>query len=180
MNRETPKTKAAREKLSKRKQGGEKSTRTMFEKYPGVESIGWDQYEDLGGYFLADPWTVLVNGKAVLSGDKLNDQEWAAAIEIENLMILAVGGTAGAGSVDISTPTAIHTGNLLRAIFGNNVAVSIHRDGSIKLEPSRVPANLEAWAELRKEEEARELAFTAHISKCNGCTAVVDADGSRR
>lgn len=146
----------------------------IFEKYPEVQSITWDQWEDLGGYFHADPWSVLINGKSIGGEERPSEQEHAAEFEMEGLILQAFGEEPDSGVIDFTTPTAFHTGNLLRAIFGNNVIVTLNRDGSIEREPSWGRVCHEDRAELQEEQEAREAAFTAHISTCKECTATID------
>jgi len=157
---------------------GTKFMGAIFEKYPEVQSITWDQYECLDGLFYVEPWSVLVNGKSTLSSASAqwSAQERAAAFELEGLILQALGEGPDEGVVDLTMPTAINTCNLLRAIFGNNVIVTLNRDGSIEREPSWGRVCEEDLAELAAEEEAQENAFRGHVSNCAQCKAAVHDD----
>ena len=105
---------------------------TIFDKYPEVKKLSWHQYFD-GPHFYVEPWSVHVNGKYVCSnnpympsagdittvkGKPVTEQEHAAMIELEDLLVLAAGGKKGAGSLDFKTETAVNFGALLRTILG--------------------------------------------------------------
>src|SRR5713226_225374 len=165
------KTKKAK-KSERKKPSGAKFMGEIFEKYPKVRSITWDQHEGLDGLFYVESAGVLVNGKSLDDGGKLSDQERAAVIELEGLIAMALGGDnslAGIGTVDQTTLTAINTSNLLRAIFGNNVNVTVNRDGSVKREPSWGRSGDEYLA----EDEVQEKAFRGHVSGCAQCKATI-------
>jgi hypothetical protein len=168
----------------------------IFDKYPEVNFISWHQYFD-GPYFYVEPWSVHVNGKYVgsdnpfvpLAGDittvkggPVTEQEHAAMIELEDLLVLAAGGKKGAGTLDHKTETAVNLGALLRAVLGDGVIVTINRDGSIKREPSEGSENAEYEAENRAEaeaEDARAIAFKTHVLACGQCASAVH-DNERR
>jgi hypothetical protein len=172
----------------------------IFDKYPEVNSISWDQYFD-GSWFYVEPWSVHVNGKYVgsndpfmplvgdvitLKGRPVTEQEHAAMIELEDLLVLAAGGTKGAGTLDYTTETAVNLGALLRAVLGDGVTVTMNRDGSIKREQSdgEETAKSEAayYAKRRAEDEAEDatgIAFKTHVLACGQCFAAVHEDEKR-
>src|SRR5260370_36179662 len=86
---ETAKEKRRMTKTKKAKKSGRKKPRgakfmgEIFEKYPKVRSITWDQHEGLDGLFYVESAGVLVNGKSLDDSGKLSDQERAAVIELE-------------------------------------------------------------------------------------------------
>jgi hypothetical protein len=186
------------EELKHNKEVTAKSTLvgTIFDKYPEVKRISWHQHFD-GPYFYVEPWSVHVNGKYVCSnnpfmplagdiktvkGKPVTEQEHAAMIELEDLLILAAGGKKGAGSLDFRTETAINMGALLRAILGDGVIVTIYRNGFIKREQS----NGSEWAKddaeyyaKRKAEDRAEDAFKAHVLACGQCTSAIHEDEGR-
>jgi hypothetical protein len=169
---------------------------TIFDKYPEVKRISWHQYFD-GPYFYVEPWSVHVNGKYVASNDPfmplvgdittvkgkpVTEQEHAAMIKLEDLLVLAAGGKKGAGSLDFRTETAINLGALLRAILGDGVIVTIYRNGSIKREQSNgsewAKAEAEYYAERDAERKAEKV-FKAHVLACGQCTAAIHEEEGR-
>jgi len=141
--------------------------REFFEKHPKVKFISWEQYGNTYG-FHADPWSVRVNGKNVsLDGyDKLKPAERKAAFELLFFAqpFFVKGGVLGIRDVTDETPSLVNTSDLFRAMFGDDVIVTIGRDGSIEYEPSG---------------EAREGAYITHISTCKECSLTTTEDMSQ-
>lgn len=151
----------------------------IFDKYPEVNSISWDQYFD-GAWFYVEPWSVVVNGGKRIDGEEpLSEQEHAAIIELEDLLVLAAGGKKGAGILDFTTRTAVNMGALLRTILGDGVIVTINRDGSIEREESETPSVNADIAEFYAEKEAKTATFKAHVLACGQCTSAIH-DNERR
>jgi len=145
----------------------------IFKKYPKVKSIRWDQYTCLDGYFYIEPWSLEINGKSILKRG-MNEEEHKAAWELERLIKLAIGAEEDDGFLDLEAPTAINTGNLLRALLGDNVTITLNRNGSIERKPSWSRRCEEDMAEMEAEEEAQEQALQGHVRNCEQCTAAVD------
>jgi hypothetical protein len=173
---------------------------TIFDKYPEVNYVSWHQYYD-GPHFYVEPWSVMVNGKHVgsnnpfmpllgdittVGGKPVSEQEHAAIIELEDLMVLAAGGQNGTGTLDLTTETAVNLGALLRAILGDAVIVTINRDGSIKREQSDAAENAKTDAEFyakrnaeHEAEDASGIAFKTHVLACGQCSAAIHKDEKR-
>jgi hypothetical protein len=128
----------------------------------------------------------LVGDIITLKGRPVTEQEHAAMIELEDLLVLAAGGTKGAGTLDYTTETAVNLGALLRAVLGDGVVVTINRDGSIKREQSdgeeTAKSEIAYYAKRRakdKAEDATGIAFETHVLACGQCSAAVHEDEKR-